>query len=409
MADPTPRRWRVLVVRPAPGPPPSGAPAPAELPLVVLATDDPARAAAAAARLRGEGAVVVVVEEPADADPSAFCTTHAGRLAARACVSCGRPVCTSCSREAGGEDLCPACRVRGRSPRRRTRLRQLFLLFLFAVVLWQVAEDRRTDRARTDPFGPITVGIYQFVPPGVVASPALQALNGAGPSSFRALADWWTAERLRFGPAATPYLHLVHGGPWARSPEIPVLPPREAPVWRQALAGWRVQRAWLGAARAEGMDPDDVGVRIFVVWGRGIDLSAHSRGSEKGRIAVVHLDLDEPNPAYAQVAVAHELAHTLGADDLYTPDTFLAVYPRGYVEPFAEPTFPQRFAELMAVDVPVSLTTEREVVSLDEVRIGPATAAAMGWLPAEQAALFYAPPSVGPMDRLPPALGEDQP
>lgn len=415
MADPAPRRWRVLLVRlPAGGGaavalPGGRAPDPSELPVVVRATGDAALAAETAAALRASGAVVVVVDEPAEVDPSAFCSTHAGRFAARACLSCRRPVCTSCAREAGGEDLCPACRAQGRSPRRRVRLRQLFLLFLFAVFLWEVAQDRRTDRARTDPFGPVPVGVYQFAPPGAAGSAAVRVLNGAGRGSLRELADWWTAERQRFGAAASPWLHLVQGGPWSPVPAVPAAPARNAPVWRHALTAWRAQRAWLGAARAAGADPDAVGVRLFIVWGRGGDVAAHSRGSEKGRIAVVHLDLDERNPAYAQVAVAHELAHTLGALDQYTPEGFLAAYPAGYVEPFATPLFPQRFAELMAVDLPLSLTTEREVASLDEVRIGPATAAAMGWLPPEQAALFYAPPGLGPMDLLAHPFGEDPP
>ena len=81
-------------------------------------------------------------------------------------------------------------------------------------------------------------------------------------------------------------------------------------------------------------------------------------------------------------------------------DTSRAIHPEGFVEPFSKPLFPQGFAELMAVDVPISRTREMEVSTLDQLRVGHRSAADMGWISLEQADLFYTPAEIGPEDRL---------
>ena len=178
----------------------------------------------------------------------------------------------------------------------------------------------------------------------------------------------------------------------------------DAPWWRILLQSWRYPRYFHALARSHGEEPDARGARVYVIYGkeRG-DLAADSRGSRKGRIAVSFIPVNTSSSAYARVTVAHELSHVLGARDLYDPDTFLAQYPAGYVQPFARPLFPQRYAEIMAVDIPYSPTDEREVRSLDEVRVGYRTAADMGWISPEQADLFYAPQDVSPDAMLGPA------
>ena len=63
----------------------------------------------------------------------------------------------------------------------------------------------------------------------------------------------------------------------------------------------------------------------------------------------------------------------------------LPSYPEGFMEPFQNPLYPQRFAEIMAVD---------------ELRIGYRTAADLGWIADEEADRFYQPPETTPEDLL---------
>ena len=124
-----------------------------------------------------------------------------------------------------------------------------------------------------------------------------------------------------------------------------------------------------------------------------IDLASHSRGSQKGHLAVPYVGVEESNPAYGVVTVAHEIGHALGADDSYDMASGHAVYPGGFVDPFVEGIYPQRYAELMSPDIPEAPGTEREVSSHYQVQIGHQTASQLRWISPEEAEAFYSGPS----------------
>ena len=375
-----------------------------DLPRVVRITGERSQAHRTAVRLRDAGAVVLVIEESASGE-SAFCVDHQGRIAGRLCDGCGRPVCTTCSADAGGEDVCRSCRKRGRTPRARVRRRQLFVVFLFTVFLYEVVDYLQSDLRAVDPRGPVRVAIFQFVPPDQPYAPIVRSLNRladpSGPStSLYDIAPWFNAERVRYGGSRS-YLDLDIHGPWGRVVEPPLLDDPALSAWEAPLRAWQYARYFHDLVVDQGQDPDDYAARVYVIYGSGtVDLAAHSRGSEQGRVAVVFVDQQERSPGYAALTVAHELAHTLGALDYYHPDTALAVHPEGFVEPYADPLYPQRFAELMAADIPTGARQEREVESLEEVRIGYATARDMGWIAPGLADVFYTPAAETPEDRL---------
>jgi hypothetical protein len=54
----------------------------------------------------------------------------------------------------------------------------------------------------------------------------------------------------------------------------------------------------------------------------------------------------------------------------------------------------------MAVDIPISRLQEQEISTLTQLRVGHRTAAEMGWIPPEQATLFYTPAEIRPEEKL---------
>jgi hypothetical protein len=237
--------------------------------------------------------------------------------------------------------------------------------------------------------------VIQFVPEELAKHPLVRWLNGKSTWSLRALPSWFEAEYRRYEGISPSFMQLSLRGPFTESITPPPLPAAEDPWWQILSKSYAFPRYFHSLARKYNINPDTFGARIYVIYGQGEStLASDSRGSKKGRIAVVYINVDDPNLAYAQITVAHELAHILGAHDLYEEGTFQSIFPEGYVEPHLLPRFPQHFAELMAVDIPLSFSKEREARSLDEVRIGYQTAADLGWIPQEQAALYYYSPEV---------------
>ena len=405
-------RYRVMLVRlPRSGQGelqqvlPGGRPVdPAELPLITRITGDPAAAATTARRLRQAGATVLVTEEPADPHHSAFCADHPHRLAPLHCLRCGVPICGRCKRESEGEELCRRCVRKGHSRVRNTRLRQLFVVFLFAVFVYEVVDYLNSDRAQVSADAPVRGVVVQLVAPGARPMPILRALNdtdaASDGTSLHALGRWFSAERVRYGGEER-WMTVDVRGPWPADVQPPALDDPGLSSWRLLLNAWRWPRYFHDLADDHGVDTGRYGVRAYVIYGGDGDIAAHSRGSRKGRIAVSWVGEGETNPGYAVLTVAHEMGHALGAFDRYDGDTFQARYPEGYIKPFTSPLYPQRFASFMAVDVPLSLRSEREVRSLNEVRVGHRSAAEMGWISREQADLFYTPPALSPADRLP--------
>lgn len=383
------RRWKVVLVRPGPSTTVSPVSGASMLPTLLMEVDHAADAEAFAARLRAEGARVVVMED--DAATPGTCPDHPPQLLGRTCVGCGRDICAVCRLEAGNHRLCRACADAQRARKRIRRTRQLFVLFLFTVFCYLAVGYWREERRRLDPSTTISVAVFQFGDAASLASPLVRRLND--PASDFALVQvgkWFARERQRLTGQPLEPLRLSTHGPWTVRVEPPALATEDDPWWTRAWRSFQYPRYYHGLARAQGADPDRWDVRLYVVYGEGGgDFAAHSRGSTRGRVAVAYVDANERNPAYAQLTVAHELAHVLGAEDLYDPVTFRAVIPEGLAEPDLKPRYPQDFAEVMALDRATSPTTEEEVWSLDEVVIGYHTATLIGWMSNEQSSLLY--------------------
>ena len=401
-------RWRVVITRLPPGPldaikeafPRPREVSEASLPLVVRTTTDLFAAQDTAQRLRTAGAVVVLMEEPDE--QGAFCSSHTSRLAEKGCQICQRPICLQCIQDADGRALCPEHAATARSRQRFLRLRQLFLGFLLAAFSYEAITYVQDDRDRVDPVGPVTVALMQYVEPGYADAPIIDQLNDPdSPFHFQRIAELFTAEHTRYTDQDIDYLRLEIYPIQLQEIRPPKLTTGDSGWLELTRTSWRYLRYFDQLSTDAGVSRDDIGVQLFLIFGpQDSDLAAHSRGSERGRTAVSYVAAEEKNPAYALVTLAHELGHTLGAMDSYEMDSALPVHPEGFVEPFNRPLYPQEFAELMAVDIPLGPGIEAEIRSLEQVRIGHQSAADMGWISDEQAELFYSPNTVRPEDRL---------
>ncbi len=377
-----------------------------ELPLITRVTRDAAKAQRTAERLRYVGAKVVVVEEPIERGWTAFCKTHPAQLAARNCELCSVDICPGCMVDASGLSLCADCQSERSVIKRGTRQRQLVVALLFTFFMYQVVEYLQDDQAKIAGAGPIRVGIFQFADADLLSAPIIRSLNqgsqdGSHEQSLADLGPWFDAEHKRYTGQPKQYVNIETRGPFTVDVEPPALT-ADGDTWFQSMfRAWKYPRYFHRLAEEHGINVDEYGIKVYVVYSGGArDMASHSRGSKKGRVAVVFVSTQEKNPAYALTTMAHEIGHALGAADAYDPDTSQSIHPLGFVEPFREPLYPQRYAELMAVDIPVSPQVEMEVTGLNQLRVGYRTAADMGWIDPERASLFYTPPALTPEERL---------
>jgi hypothetical protein len=420
--DSEPTRWAVILVRLPEDPlalqqvwSRAAQLGPEDLPLVTRVTRDLAKARGTAQRLRQTGAQVVVVEEPIERGRSAFCTEHPAQLAARSCERCSTAICPGCMVDASGHPLCQPCHTTKANLHKSTRRRQLLMAFAFTVFLYQVVDYLRADQERVAGNGPVRIAVVQFAPRALLSSPIIRHLNHSTSGdlqrpTLRDLAPWFNAEHKRYTGMKDPYVQVHHRGPFPVEIEAPELSQPGDSWYQTMLRAWRYPRYFRRLSEDHGVPMDDFAIKVYVVYGGGNrDLASHSRGSKKGRVAVVYISAEETNPAYALTTMAHEIGHALGADDTYDPETNLSSHPTGFVEPFSEPMYPQRFAEVMAVDIPLSPTQEHELNTLERLKVGYGSAAEMGWIGPEQATLFYTPPALSPAERLDPQGPETTP
>lgn len=149
---------------------------------------------------------------------------------------------------------------------------------------------------------------------------------------------------------------------------------------RHALA----TRSWLREVDPlAGIAPAQFDSRIYVVVRRptsALRSSVEGQSEQGGRVGIVDVELDETMADLTLFVVAHETMHTLGAEDTYDR-TGRARIPEGFVEADRRPLYPQRFAEIMSRNRPVSTSMELVPRSLDELGVGDATARAIRWKP----------------------------
>lgn len=104
----------------------------------------------------------------------------------------------------------------------------------------------------------------------------------------------------------------------------------------------------------------------------------HSVGLQGGLIGLINAFAHQSYSGSNNVVIAHEIMHTLGAADKYGQSN-LPLHPSGYAEPYQQPLYPQRKAEIMGGRIPLSPTQVKMPQSLKQVVVGAFTASEINW------------------------------
>ena len=243
----------------------------------------------------------------------------------------------------------------------------LLILLMVAVTTWQ---DRyRSTRWRE----PLYVAIY---PIAADESPVTAYyVDNINSERFDSIDEFFAREAQRYRlNVEQPVLIRLR-------PQLHKLPPQRSPddglfgtaMWSLKLRYW----AWRASGHVS--EPEDI--RVFVLYHDPAltPTVPHSLGLSKGLIGVVYAFATPMMNGENNVVIAHEMLHTLGATDKYQQGTDAPRFPEGYGDPQQDPLYPQRTAELMAGRRMQSATQWVQTTGLQEVVIGPATAAEIRW------------------------------
>jgi hypothetical protein len=251
------------------------------------------------------------------------------------------------------------------------RLRIAFLLYVLAFVA--AAQFFMTARTK-DWDAPLWVDVYTVA--GDTTPTTRDYLASLGPGEFDAVAEFFAREARSHDVALTePFRVRVIG---QLTEPLPPLAERPGPL---DVLVWSLRMRWLAAKLRAGQDGPAGDILVLAVFHEpdaGVALD-RSTALTKGLIAVANLFADRGAQATNQIVLAHELLHTLGATDKYSPLDNRPQFPDGYAAPAAEPLYPQTRAELMAGRVPLTDTVAEMPPSLREVVIGSLTATEIGW------------------------------
>jgi len=249
----------------------------------------------------------------------------------------------------------------------------VLLAILAAVLIWGYRDIARR-KARTTWQRRLDVAIVLV---------AREALDAGAEQRLRAeipaLEDRLAAEFARWRATTFRPFKFDFYGPVQASGAPPATPGDGVlELARYTFELWRYLRDIDDAA---GLRASSVDSAIYVVARRPKSQSrtfVEGTSQEGGKVGLVEVELDDTISDFALFVAAHELMHTLGASDKYDEGGHTLV-PSGLPEPDKTPLYPQRYAEVMARNVALGASEERPPRSLDELAVGAATAAEIGW------------------------------
>jgi len=248
----------------------------------------------------------------------------------------------------------------------------VLLIALAGVLLW-AGDDWWRRRQRSEWRRPLRVALV-LVEREPIAPTTIAALGTHAFDLERRL----SSEYARYGRSGDPVSIVVKGPVTAKSDPPSATTEELLGLARHSYELWRWTRDLDDRAGVEWRGYDS---RIYLVLKPSRDgrpRAVEGESEQGGRVGVARADVDPGMLDFALFVATHELFHTLGATDKYDASGN-AAYPDGYAEPHKQPLYPQRGAEIMARNVPLSATSERPPDTLAELWIGAATAREIGW------------------------------
>jgi hypothetical protein len=251
--------------------------------------------------------------------------------------------------------------------RKHLRYLILLLILLFVAVNEALIKFRSTSWD-----SPLWVRIYAVS--GDDREATGKYIDSLTKHSFTAIEKYVNREARRYG-IPIDAIEVEYNG---RLQSGPPQPPSGQSVleniwWSLKFRAWAAHRAW-------NSDQDDGDVELFVTY---YDIETtqslrHSVGLEGGLIGIINAFADKSYRGSNQVVITHELMHTLGAEDKYGMNS-IPLHPQGYAQPYQQPLYPQRKAEIMGGRIPLKAQQAKMPESLAEVVIGVYTAAEINW------------------------------
>ena len=165
------------------------------------------------------------------------------------------------------------------------------------------------------------------------------------------------------------------------APEIMDKPP--APPFGQSVLSvmyWSLKLRYWSWSRDNYKYPKDIMIFVLYFDPENNKSVSHSLGLQKGLVGIVNAFASEKMAAENNIVITHELLHTVGASDKYSPGTNQPIFPVGYAEPDLAPTLPQTKAEIMGGRIPITETKAEIPTGLDKTVLGEATALEIRWL-----------------------------
>jgi len=252
--------------------------------------------------------------------------------------------------------------------------RNIRVLILLVVLLWAATHTWVERNSSTRWKEPLWVGVFPINADG---SPTAQHyIDSLSDRAFLDIEDFTAREAHRYGRQLEQPVHVL------LYPQLRQAPPQlERNTRLLGTAWWSFKLRWFAWRTLDfgGRPPPRIRLLVLYHDPSALQELPDSHGMQKGLLGVVHAFALPSMAETNSIVIAHEMLHTLGATDKYDQANGLPLFPLGFAEPDRKPLYPQEKAEIMAGRRPLSPQDAQMPAALDEVVIGPATAAEIRW------------------------------